>query len=176
MKIISRIESVAELAGNGSIPHSLVKVDNSIKDAAGSDKRVDTLSGSLSKGIRIRLDRSESGRGRERRDGRSKERNAERVDASGDLLVRLDKLITNGLLSGDGGSSSADIVHTLKDHGIVDAGLCEYVTVDATKSVGTIAIGQYAVSNCCLVMHGDIRVNNTLLHSRENEVGPSRRQ
>jgi len=136
------------------VPDHGIEINDCIKLSTCPDPIVDAQSRDLPCWVRISLDGAV--RRAKRRDSGTKDRNAESVNPSDDLLKSLNEAVSDDLLCRDSSGLDADVVHTLEYHGVLDARLGEDVAVDAAKCIGSVAICEDAIATGGLVCDGDV--------------------
>ncbi len=173
MQIITSLQRILQLLRIRLVPQHPIKINHRIKDSTLSNKFINPLSRLLSFRITVTFYRRIPPRGTERRDGSSKDSDFSGLESDNHLLESSDETITDYFLRGSVGVSGSDVVHAFKDHGVSDAAVGEYVSVDSAEGVRAQAIVENAVPARSLVDNCDGGGVVVGLHAGENEVRPS---
>ena len=149
------------------LPNEPRKVHRVIKLPRGHDPLIDPLPGRLASRPAVRLTLA-----RKRGDGSADGHVTLGLGVGDDLLVGRDKAVGElrgaALILG----SVADVVDTLEDHDVLDAGLVDGVALVSREESGAEAAREDGVASCCLIADCDVG-DAFFLHAVEEQVGPA---
>lgn len=133
MQVVSTVIEGIQLIRMLGIGEDLVKVNDLVKPTAVSYPGVNLLPRLLAGWVTVWLQcRILSREGRNRC---PEDRYAVGVYTSNDLIVRRHDASVDEALVGAIGGRNADIIHSFKDHGILDSRLCQNISIDASEGV-----------------------------------------